>query len=178
MRLYLWFVKQILIFLLLSSGFHLFGQSITGAAPETNDSKYIQLSETGVDSAIHLGLQFLGTPYRYGGNSPVSGFDCSGFIHYVFKHLEITLPRSSRGYASIGESIPKEEVQPGDVLLFKGRNSQSSLIGHVALVVDVKENIITMLHASTSRGVVLETMETLDYYMRRFLMARRIFYTR
>jgi cell wall-associated NlpC family hydrolase len=168
-------MKFLYLLVFVSSLSGLRGQSQNISENPASGDKFIQLSETGVDSAISLGLQFLGTPYRYGGNSPTSGFDCSGFIHYVFKHLDITLPRSSRGYASIGEKIAREEIQPGDVLLFKGRNHQSSIIGHVALVVEVKDNLITMLHASTSRGVVLETMEAIDYYMRRFLMARRIF---
>src|SRR5918993_4334944 len=64
--------------------------------------------------------RYLGARYRYGGESPASGFDCSGFVQYVYGRHGVDLPRTSRLQASAGHSIPRDvqSLQPGDLLLF------------------------------------------------------------
>ena len=74
------------------------------------------------DSLTHYAKQFIGIPYKYGGSS-MSGFDCSGFVHYVFSHFKINVPRSSRDYKQEGNKVEKTEANPGDVILFTGTNS-------------------------------------------------------
>jgi cell wall-associated NlpC family hydrolase len=138
------------------------------------DSTYFQTFSPNLsDSILDFGKRFLGTPYRYGGSTP-GGFDCSGFVSYVFSHYQIALPRSSRSYLSVGTSVATNELQPGDILLFKGRNLSSSTIGHVSVVVEVTEKEIFMLHSSTSRGVLIEDYKKFAYYTKRYLGARRV----
>ncbi len=138
------------------------------------DSTYFQTFSPNItDSILDFGKRFLGTPYRYGGNAP-GGFDCSGFVSYVFSHYKISLPRSSRSYQTVGTPVTTNELQPGDILLFKGRNLSSSTIGHVSVVVEVTEKEIFMLHSSTSRGVLIEDYKKFAYYTKRYLGARRV----
>lgn len=130
-----------------------------------------------IDDMISFAKTFLGTPYRYSGSSP-SGFDCSGFINYVMGGFGFSLPRSSYAIAELGKTVKLSEVQPGDLLFFKGRNVNSTTVGHVAMVVEANEHEIKMIHSSTSRGVIIENFKNSKYYIPRFLKAKRMEYTR
>lgn len=127
------------------------------------------------DSVITILKQSIGLPYHYGGNSPVTGFDCSHFVAYGFGKLGVNLPASSAGLSQQGVEVSIDQVQKGDLMFFKGRNINSSSVGHVALVVDVQPGSIKIIH-STHRGVVIDEFNTSSYYKPRFLKARRISY--
>jgi cell wall-associated NlpC family hydrolase len=130
-----------------------------------------------IDDMISFAKTLLGTPYRYSGSSP-SGFDCSGFINYVVGNFGFSLPRSSYSIAELGKTVKLSEVQPGDLLFFKGSNIKSTTVGHVAMVVEVNENEIKMIHSSNSRGVAIENFKTSKYFIARFLKAKRMEYMR
>jgi cell wall-associated NlpC family hydrolase len=127
------------------------------------------------DSVISICKQSLGLPYKYGGNSCTTGFDCSHFVAYGFGKLGINIPASSAGLSTTGEQISLDSVQKGDILLFKGRNINATKVGHVALVIEVGPGVIRMIH-SCSRGVVIDNYYDMKYYTARFLQARRIKY--
>jgi len=127
-----------------------------------------------IDSAITIAQKFIGTPYRYSGKTE-KGFDCSGFVGYVFRHFNLVLPPASRLMNNFGEDVDIAEVRKGDLMLFKGRNASSSIIGHVALVANVTEDgKIYIIHATTMQGVVLEYVWATDYYKKRYVKTRRI----
>lgn len=130
-----------------------------------------------IDEMISFAKTFLGTPYRYSGSSP-SGFDCSGFINYVMGSFGFSLPRSSYSIAELGKTVKLSEIQPGDLLFFKGRNVNSTTVGHVAMVVEANEHEIKMIHSSTSRGVIIENFKDSKYYIPRFIKAKRMEYGR
>lgn len=116
--------------------------------------------------------RYIGTRYRYGGESPGSGFDCSGFVQYVFARHGISLPRTSRLQASAGESIPLsvESLVPGDLLLFA---STGRRIDHVAIYVG--DNRI--LHSSAGAGgVVYDELDSPrgKWYLKRHVASRRV----
>ena len=94
-----------------------------------------------VDAIINYAKSFLGVPYRYGGTTP-SGFDCSGFINYIFGNFGFDLVRTSYGLAELGTTVKLSDVQPGDLMFFKGSNVHSTAVGHVALVVEVTPDAI------------------------------------
>lgn len=126
-----------------------------------------------IDSLIGFSKKFIGTPYRSGGRSP-KGFDCSGFVGYVFRHFGIVLPPSSRSQALIGQKVEKDSIQKGDLVFFKGRSSKSNSIGHVALVVAVSDtNDIQFIH-STRHGLRLDWLSAEPYYKKRFMASRRL----
>jgi len=127
------------------------------------------------DSVISVCKQSLGLPYKYGGNSPATGFDCSHFVAYGFGKLGVNIPASSAGLSTTGEEISLDQVQPGDILLFKGRSLSNPRVGHVSLVIEVAPGVIKMIH-SCNRGVVIDNYYDMKYYTARFLQARRIKY--
>lgn len=128
-----------------------------------------------VEEIIQFAKKFLGTPYHYAGSTP-SGFDCSGFIYYVMGNFGMRLSRSSPGIAEFGKTVKLSELQPGDLMFFKGRNTRSSGVGHVAMVVEVKDGIIKFIHSSTSRGVIIDTFNNSGYYVPRYLKSKRLDY--
>lgn len=128
-----------------------------------------------VDEIISFAKKFLGTPYHYAGSTP-SGFDCSGFIYYVMGNFGFQLSRSSPGLAEFGETVKLADIRPGDLMFFKGRNANSSSVGHVAMVVEVTPDAIRFIHSSSSRGVVIDNFKTSKYYIPRFIKAKRLDY--
>ncbi len=126
-----------------------------------------------IDNIIAVGKTFLGIPYRWGGTSE-SGFDCSGFIKYIFEWFGVKLPRTSKEMANYGAYVSKTELQKGDLIFFTGRNSNSGVIGHIGIVVEVTSEAIKMMHSSSSQGVHIEDLNKSDYFKRRYLTARRL----
>lgn len=111
---------------------------------------------------------WLGTPYKYGGNTR-SGVDCSGFVYHVFRNsLDITLPRNSGKQHDYCRKISKKDLSTGDLVFFATTRG-SKKVSHVGLYVGDGK----MIHASTSRGVVCQNLSD-DYYTRTFVGAGRI----
>lgn len=123
------------------------------------------------DLLIETGKRYLGKPYRYRADSGFN-FDCSGFVSHVLLKHDIRVPRSSRDMVHAVRKVPLGEIRKGDLLFFKGRNASSSVIGHVAMVVDPTPGAIKMIHAS-SRGIVIDSYPT-PFYARRYVTAGRI----
>ena len=124
------------------------------------------------DSIISFGMKLLGTPYVGGGSSKV-GFDCSGFVYYVFKHFKIQVPRSSVQFKNFGKEIPIESVRKGDILVFL--SPTRNVIGHVGIVTDPKGKESDFIHASSgSEKKVIVTSLKKANYTRRFVKAVRV----
>lgn len=128
-----------------------------------------------IDELISFAKTFLGTPYKWSGTTP-SGFDCSGFIYYIMGNFGFEITRTSYGMADLGRQVKLSEVRPGDLLFFKGRNVNSTSVGHVGMVVEVTPDAIFFIHSSSSRGVVIDNFKTSKYYIPRFLKAKRLDY--
>lgn len=141
---------------------------------ETEEVDYCAIEETAIDNLIDTAFTCIGTPYKYGGTTK-KGFDCSGFLGYVVQSYCGEIPRSSRAIAKIGREIERKDIQKGDLIFFKGRNLNSSSIGHVALVTEVCDGKIKMIHA-TRRGVIEDVLEEIRYYNSRYLFAIRLDY--
>ncbi len=110
--------------------------------------------------------QYLGIRYRFGGETP-SGFDCSGFVRFMFnKELNVNLPRSSREMATIGTRIDRNELRPGDLVFFKNAKDR---INHVGIFVGND----TFVHSSLSKGITRDTLNE-SYYSKRFATGVRI----
>ncbi len=111
----------------------------------------------------------LGRAYRWGGDSPQRGFDCSGFVQWVFAQHGIELPRSSTDQAGIGISVSRKEIQPGD-LLFYAFSSRSSQPDHVGIYAGKGE----LIHSPrTGRGISVDPAFR-PPFSRRFVAARRV----
>ncbi len=88
---------------------------------------YEKNKPTGED-VLEYAKNFIGVPYSYGGSSP-AGFDCSGFVMYVMRNFGIDMPRVSYEQMNIGESVSIDELQPGDILFFRGGGHVGFYVG-------------------------------------------------
>jgi cell wall-associated NlpC family hydrolase len=111
-----------------------------------------------------LGLR--GTPYRNGGSDP-SGFDCSGFIWYVFGQYGIRVPRTVGEQSREGTEVDPDALEPGDLLFFKTRGPSAS---HVGMAIGGDE----FVHAPSSRGEVRVERLSAPYWASRYIGARRV----
>jgi len=110
---------------------------------------------------VEFAEQYLGTRYRSAGKSP-GGFDCSGFVYYCMKEHDIKMNASSATQEKQGERISKKEARPGDLVFF--RRSPGGRVFHVAMVYENDKSGMTLIHSTSGRGVVLEKLETSDYW--------------
>lgn len=123
-------------------------------------------SVTGAEIVAYA-KKYLGYKYVYGGSSPSTGFDCSGFTTYVYKHFGYSLSRTSSGQASNGTAVSKSNLQQGDIICFS-RSSGSTTIGHVGIYIGDGK----FIHSANSRkGVITSNVSGDGYY---FVCARRI----
>jgi cell wall-associated NlpC family hydrolase len=124
--------------------------------------------QAGSTDIVVQALSLLGTPYRYGGTSPDTGFDCSGLVRHVYSVvLDRDLPRRSEDMEAIGRPVSRAELQPGDLVFF---NTLRRAFSHVAIYIGEGR----FVHAPARRGRV--RIEGLDdrYWAARFDGARRL----
>ena len=130
----------------------------------TNTTANVPASGNG-SSIVATARKYLGYKYVYGGSSPSTGFDCSGFTSYVFKQHGISLNRTAAGQYSNGVAVSRSNLQPGDLVMFG-----KSRINHVAIYIGGGQ----IIHASTpSTGVRIDSLST-GYYNNNYVGARRI----
>jgi cell wall-associated NlpC family hydrolase len=122
-------------------------------------------------AAVATGDDYVGVPYIWGGSTP-RGFDCSGFVQYVYREHGVALPRTSRQMAHAGKRLIADvgALRAGDLMLFRGRGG---VINHVALYAGGNR----ILHSSSSgNGVRYDNLSSRrgDYYRSHFVVARRV----
>lgn len=119
------------------------------------------------DVAVYA-LSLSDTPYHYGGNTPESGFDCSGFVRHVFKHtLGMSLPRTSHEMSRLGETERSDRLQPGDLVFY---NTMHRAYSHVGIYLGEGKFVHSPRSGSSVR---VENMNE-KYWMARYNGARRI----
>ena len=142
---------------------HSFGEA-TRASLGTAASRVIEGAQ---DVAIYA-LSLVGVDYRYGGETPDRGLDCSGLIRYVFQQATgVTLPRTSHELARIGAHIPRAELAPGDLVFF---NTRRSAFSHVGIYLGDGQ----FIHAPSRGGEVGVAQLSSSYWKKRYDGARRL----
>jgi lipoprotein Spr len=129
------------------------------------------------DSLITFCKSFLGTKYCYSSCNPKKGFDCSGFVYYVYSHFNITVPRSSIEYKKYGKRISVDSSKVGDIIVFTGTNSKNRNPGHVGIVISEQGNDLQFIHSSSGKrnpGIIISSFKESPYYKNRFLKIVRI----
>ena len=129
------------------------------------------------DSIVAFGLAQQGTPYTWAGTSPLTGFDCSGFILYTFAHFNVGVPHSTALLIAVGRPVSRAEASPGDIVVFTGTATTSTTPGHAGIVVSNRGELpLRFVHSSSARresGVKVSHVEGTDYE-RRFMQVRRV----
>jgi cell wall-associated NlpC family hydrolase len=134
---------------------------------QTADSgNSLRQRETDVVAAARKNL---GIPYRFGGYSPQTGFDCSGLVCWTYEQVGINLPRRARDQIQFGQPVAKkEDLKPGDIVVFKDRRSRTGWHS------GIYSGLGRFIHSPSQGKVVEETSLDDQYYARRFAGARRI----
>jgi cell wall-associated NlpC family hydrolase len=124
---------------------------------------------------VDFAQTLLGIPYSYASIDPLKGFDCSGFITYVFNHFNITVPRSSIDFTNVGEEIDLQSAKEGDLILFTGTLDSIRIVGHMGIVT---ENVDTLkfIHSTSGKanGVTISMLN--EHYKKRFVKITRVLY--
>ncbi len=133
------------------------------AAPsvETTDSR-TGAPPSQYGGVVGIAMQYLGIPYRYGGESPSTGFDCSGFTMYVFSRVGVSIPRTVSTQYGVGVPVSRSELQAGDLVFFNG-------LGHVGIYIGGNQ----FIH-SPHTGDVVKISSITGYYSSGWVGARRI----
>ena len=116
----------------------------------------------------------IGVPYVYASCDPKKGFDCSGFVTYVFSHFNIPVPRSSNGFTHLGKTIPFSQAKRGDVILFTGTGKRANGVGHIGLVTYHGDSILNFIHATSGKEMAVTVTTYGAYYKKRFVRICRI----
>ena len=135
-----------------------------------SDTKTESKNGTTGQDIVDFAKKFLGYKYKYGAASPSTGFDCSGLTYYVYKNFGYTLSRSAKGQAANGTKVEKSDLQPGDLVIYKGTSLKG--IGHVGIYIGNNK----MIHASEPGvGVIITDIDAKSHnYPKRYVMGRRI----
>ena len=152
------------------------GITVRAGSPTTTRAPSARLPRTTTSASaarvLATGDQYLGKRYVYGGAQPGVGFDCSGFVQYVFGQHGVSLPRTSRQQATAGRALPVAltALRPGDLMLF---SSKGQGVDHVAIYAGGNR----MIHSSAGAGgVVYDDLSTPrgKWYLARYVAARRV----
>lgn len=138
------------------------------ATISTANNTLIKQEFTYREKVIAYAKKYLGIPYKYATASPAVGFDCSGFVNYVYKNFGINLPRSSSGFKNLGSAKKASDFKVGDILVFYGYKDNTS-VGHLGIVCEANGMKSRFIHASSGKEMAV-TISDLGsaMYTRRF----------
>ena len=144
----------------------IFGEFDLAVLPDENTSENspnpVHSNSSERKDIIKEAKKYIGTPYVWAGASP-DGFDCSGFTSYVLKQSGKELPRRSSDQYAQAKKIKKKDVQPGDLVFF----SNGSGVSHVGIIVSENGQPLTMIHSSSSKGIIITNVEESTYWSQR-----------
>lgn len=145
------------------------------AAKQFFSGKKIDTKTVSPQQLVDFSKTLIAIPYHYGSIDPKVGFDCSGFITYVFNHFNIIVPRSSIDFTNVGRTVPADSARAGDLILFTGTDSTEKFVGHMGLVISNQNQPVEFIHSSSGKkyGVVITPLS--DYYRSRYMKTIRIF---
>lgn len=140
--------------------------SISKASPVPNEQKSTEKEtapSNSVDQLISEAKKYIGVPYKWAGSSPSTGFDCSGYLNYVFNNVGVSIPRTVASIWSVGTKVSSPQV--GDVVFFETYKPGPS---HAGIYLGNNK----FIHSGSNNGVTISDMTT-SYYKQRYLGAKR-----
>ncbi len=124
----------------------------------------------GEQTVINYAKTYLGIPYVYGGNTR-NGFDCSGFTKDVFLNYSLKLPRTAKDQSNYAKSVKFKNIKDGDLLFF---GQSKNKITHVGIAIKNRGEELKMIHASSSKGIIISNVTSNTYWFPKFQFAGRI----
>lgn len=115
---------------------------------------------------VAFSKQYVGVPYKWGGTTP-KGFDCSGFVTYVYREFGVSLPRTAEEQYQRGEKVAKDDLEVGDLVFFATYKKTAS---HAGIYIGNDK----FIHASSNKGVTISDLDE-SYWRKTYLGARRYF---
>jgi cell wall-associated NlpC family hydrolase len=135
----------------------------------------IQTGNVQPQQILDFAKTLIGTRYQYGSTDPAVGFDCSGFITYVFNHFNIRVPRSSIDFTQVGRTVPLDSAKAGDLVLFTGTDSTERHIGHMGIIIGQENGEVQFIHSTSGKQFGVTITPLSRYYLGRFIRVARIF---
>lgn len=126
-----------------------------------------------ITNVVSYSKTYLGTPYKYGGMNS-SGMDCSGLLQLSFLRYGIELPRTTLEMSKVGKNINLKQADVGDLVFFK-TSKRGRKVNHVGLVVERTNKTIDFIHSSSSRGVMISSINN-PYWKKNYVKSRRVIY--
>lgn len=120
---------------------------------------------------INEAYEYLGVRYKWGGENPRTGFDCSGFTQFIFESYGVKLPRNSAEQAKIGTYISIKKLEKGDLVFFADKGNK---ISHVGIVISKRGEPLKMIHASSSEGITVTEIGKSKYWSSKIQYGRRV----
>ncbi len=117
------------------------------------------------NSILREAQKYKGIPYLYGGKKPKDGFDCSGFVSYVFQKEDIEIKGNASSLSRLGEKKNADGLNPGDLVFF----GENGIITHVGIVTMNDGNNLTMIHSSSSAGITQDNIYHSNYWNKRLM---------
>jgi len=137
-------------------------------------SRDINTKNVNPNQLVSFAETLIGTPYVYGSTNPKVGFDCSGFITYVFNHFGISVPRSSIDFTGVGKEVLVANAKRGDIILFTGTNPEEKFVGHMGIVVS-NTDTLRFIHSTSGKAMSVTITPLNKYYLGRFVKTIRVF---
>lgn len=121
---------------------------------------------------VNFAMRYLGTPYKFACSDPAEGFDCSGFINFVYRHFKYEVPRSSKDFEFFGTETNPNSAQPGDLVLFTPTEADTTAnrVGHIGIITNARGMQSDFVHASSGKanGVTVSSLAE-PHYTKRFV---------
>lgn len=135
----------------------------------------IDTKNVSAGAVVQFSKTLLGVPYKYGSMKKENGFDCSGFINYVFNHFNVKVPRTTVDFTNAGKEVPIKDSKEGDLILFTGSDAKSGVVGHMGIVTKNTQQDVFFIHAASGggKGVMISSLNS--YFIPRFVKVIRVF---
>lgn len=141
----------------------------------TDSMNVIRTGNTTPQQLVGFAQTAIGIPYKYASSDPLVGFDCSGFITYVFNHFGIAVPRTSVDFTNVKYEVPIESSLPGDLILFTGTDTLTRVVGHMGVITSGYTDSLQFIHATSGHAMGVTVSPLTNGYKKRFVKVVRVF---